>query len=76
MWDRHHIHHSGHITTVAEHIADCVLCQFLSLVYTTATAAMLVLFVSFTQKVRFRLCYILLQREPSIWCTRGPPFVK
>lgn len=72
----HHIHHSGHFTTTAEHIDDCVLCQFLNLVYTTATATLLVLFIRFTQKGWFPQCSTIIQREPSLWCTRGPPSVK
>jgi len=72
----HHIHHSGHITTAAEHFADCVLCQFLSLVYTTATVSFIVLCVNYAQKRRFFFNSIILQRESSLWCTRGPPFIK
>jgi hypothetical protein len=72
----HHIHHSGHFTIAAEHIDDCVLCQFLSLVYTAATASLLVLFINFIQRGWFLLHSPIIQRELSLWYTRGPPSLK
>lgn len=71
----HHVHHSGHFTIAPDHIDDCVLCQFLSLVYTAATATILVLFVNFTQKGRLFLCNCSTQKEPSLLCTRAPPAI-
>ena len=38
----HHVHHSGHLTTSADHVDDCLLCQFLHLVYTVAATTVLV----------------------------------
>ncbi|WP_262288390.1 hypothetical protein [Hallella absiana] len=35
----HHIHHDAHLTTMAHHAGDCVLCHFLSLPF-LATAAL------------------------------------
>ena len=31
----HHVRHSAHFTMAYEHLDDCVLCQFLNLIYTT-----------------------------------------
>jgi hypothetical protein len=71
----HHMHHSGHFTVATDHMDDCVLCQFLTLVYTAASATLLMLFIKFIQKERFILCHALVLREPSLLCTRGPPIM-
>lgn len=71
----HHIHHSGHITTAVEHIDDCVLCQFLSLVYTPAVILLVVIPFSLTirgilSNINFVYCKVVLYKSP-----RAPPFI-
>jgi hypothetical protein len=71
----HHIHHSGHFTTAVEHLTECPLCQFLSLIYTAATTTVLVPLVISKQNRRFFPNGIISQKEPSVLYTRGPPSV-
>jgi len=68
-----HVHHSGHFTTLANHLDDCLLCQFLHLVYTTAATATLMALVVVTQNRRFALKNRSAQTKPSVLYTRGPP---
>ena len=44
----HHVNHPGHFTSAVEHLDDCVLCHFLSLVYTLAAVILAVTFVVLT----------------------------
>lgn len=44
----HHVNHPGHFTSAVEHLDDCVLCHFLSLVYTPAAVILAVTFVVLT----------------------------
>ena len=71
----HHVHHSGHFTTSIDHMDDCLLCQFLHLVYTTAAIIVLVPLVVLAQNRRFFLNCRMTQEEPSVRYTRGPPFM-
>ena len=71
----HHVHHSGHFTTSVDHLDDCLLCQFLHLVYTTAAIIVLVPLVVLAQNRRFLLNCRMTQEEPSVRYTRGPPFM-
>ena len=71
----HHVHHSGHFTTSIDHMDDCLLCQFLHLVYTTAAIIVLVPLVVLAQNRRFFLNSRMIQEEPSVLYTRGPPFM-
>ena len=61
----HHIHHSGHFTAATEHVNDCVLCQFLSLVYTPAATLMVV-----SSNVNCLCCEV-----GQYDSTRAPPFI-
>ena len=71
----HHVHHSGHLTADANHMYDCVLCQFLSLVYTPATSMLVII----------PFCLIILSTPSNadmVCCeagqyksTRAPPFI-
>ena len=70
----HHVQHHGHLTASTASMHDCVLCQFLSLPFIPATILAIVFSVSFTQKGRFYLCPETAQKEPSLLCTRGPPY--
>ena len=68
-----HVHHSGHFTTLANHLDDCLLCQFLHFVYTAAATASLMALVAVTQNRRFALKNRTAQVKPSVLYTRGPP---
>lgn len=69
----HHVHHSDHFTTSANHFGDCLLCQFLQLVYTVAVPTVLVPLVIFKQDRRFFLTNRIVQKKLSVLYTRGPP---
>ena len=71
----HHVHHSGHLTTSADHVDDCLLCQFLHLVYTVAATTVLVPLVILKQNRRFFLNSRMVQKAPSVLSTRGPPYM-
>lgn len=71
----HHVHHSGHFTTSANHLDDCLLCHFLHLVYTTAATTVLVPLVILKQNRRCFLNSRTAQEKPSAFYTRGPPSV-
>lgn len=71
----HHVHHSGHFTIDTSHLDDCVLCQFLSLVYTPAVILLVVIPFSLTirgilSNINFEYCKVVLYKS-----TRGPPFI-
>jgi len=71
----HHVHHSGHLAASVDNLDDCLLCQFLHLVYTAAATTLLVPLVIFAQNRRFFLTNGKILKEPSVLSTRGPPFV-
>ena len=71
----HHVHHSGHFTVAAENLDDCVLCQFLSLVYTPAATLLVAIPICLTVKAvtsntNFLCCEVGLYDT-----TRAPPFI-
>ena len=71
----HHIHHSGHFTTAAEHLDDCVLCNFLSLVYTPAavlqvTVPTCLTILAIVDDIDFTCCDASQYKS-----TRAPPFI-
>lgn len=68
----HHVHHS-HYAASADHLDDCLLCQFLHFVYTVAATTVIVLLVTSKQNRRFFLDSRKAQEEPSVLYTRGPP---
>ena len=69
----HHVHHAGHFSILTNHLDNCLLCQFLHLVYTTAATATLMALVVVTQNRRFALKNRSAQTKPSVLYTRGPP---
>lgn len=69
----HHVHHSGHFSASVNHVDNCLLCQFLHLVYSVAAATVLVPLVIFKQNRRFFLNSSLSLKESTVLCTRGPP---
>jgi hypothetical protein len=71
----HHVHHSGHLAASVDHVDDCLLCQFLHLVYTVAAVTVLVPLIVSTESRRFFLNSRMTQEESSVFYTRGPPFV-
>jgi hypothetical protein len=71
----HHVHHSGHLSTTVDHLDDCLLCQFLSFVYTAAATTLLLPLVIFAQNRRCFLNSKIKSGEPSVLFTRGPPSV-
>jgi len=70
----HHVHHSHYAASV-DHLDDCLLCQFLHLIYTAAVTTVLVPLVILAQHGRFFLNGATMQRQPSVRYTRGPPSV-
>ena len=71
----HHVHHSGHLTADASHMDDCVLCQFLSLVYTPAVSLLVVIpfcltILSTPSNVNMVSCEAGQKNS-----TRAPPFI-
>ena len=70
----HHMHHSHYAASV-DHLDDCLLCQFLHLVYTAAVTTVLVPLVVLAQHRRFFLNGRTTQVQPSVLYTRGPPSV-
>ena len=71
----HHVHHSGHLTIYADHPDDCLLCQFLHLVYTVAATTILVPLVILKQDRRFFQNSKMVQKGQSVLSTRGPPYI-
>lgn len=71
----HHVHHSGHFSASADHLDDCLLCQFLQLLFTVAATTCLVPLIISRQVRRFFLNSGIVQKEPSALYTRGPPYV-
>ena len=71
----HHVHHSGHLTIDSNHMDDCVLCQFLSLVYTPA--ASLLVAIPFSLTIQTIACSVnLIACEADLYkSTRAPPFI-
>jgi len=71
----HHVHHSGHFTVDANHMDDCVLCQFLSLVYTPATILLVVIPFSLTIQVILSNNNFICYKVDLYKSTRAPPFI-
>ncbi len=71
----HHVHHAGHFSILTSHLDNCLLCQFLQLVYTAAATTVLIALVVMTKNRRCTLKYSVTQAEPSVLCTRGPPYM-
>ena len=71
----HHVHHPGHLTATTSDHHDCLLCQFLSLVYTPAALLAVGSPVSPICVVRpFSRCFVCSGTDlhkPS----RAPPFI-
>ena len=70
----HHVHHSHYAASV-DHLDDCLLCQFLHLVYTAAVTTVLVPLVISKENRRCFLSSRIAQEKPSAFFTRGPPSV-
>jgi len=71
----HHVHHSGHFTVDASHMNDCVLCQFLSLVYTPAAILLVIIpFYLITQVIPSNI-KIVCRKADLYKSTRAPPFI-
>ena len=70
----HHVHHSHYAASV-DHLDDCLLCQFLHIVYTAAVTTVLVPLLILAQHRRFFLNGRTTQGQPSVLYTRGPPSV-
>ena len=71
----HHVHHSGHFTAATEHVNDCVLCQFLSLVYTPAATLLVAIPVCLTIWVTSNNVNFLCCEVGQYDSTRAPPFI-
>ena len=71
----HHVHHSGHFTADASHMDDCVLCQFISLVYTAATILLVVISFNLTNQVIPSNVNLVCRATNLYKPTRAPPFI-
>ena len=71
----HHVHHSGHFTTAYEHLDDCVLCQFLSLVYCAAATILAAIPACLTIRITPSNVIILCCKAGQHDSTRAPPFI-
>ena len=71
----HHVHHSGHLTADSNNMDDCVLCQFLSLIYTPA--AILLVVIPFSLIIQAIVCSVNLVpcKTDLHRSTRSPPFI-
>ena len=72
----HHVHHSGHWAVSADHLDNCLICQFLHFIYTPAATIVLVLLVILARNRRYFLESRMTHRGPSVLYTRGPPYVQ
>jgi hypothetical protein len=70
----HHIHHAGHLTTAAANIHNCVLCQFISLPFISATTVSVLLITSLLAVVKFYDKQSLICCTIDSKSTRAPPF--
>ena len=70
-----HVNHPGHFTSAVEHLDDCVLCQFLSLVYTPAAVIQAVIFVALTTMASVGCIQMVAGEAGHIKSTRAPPFM-
>jgi hypothetical protein len=71
----HHVNHPGHFTSAIEHLDDCVLCQFLSLVYTPAAVVQAVTFVALTTMVSIAGTQMVASEVGHRKSPRAPPFM-
>ena len=71
----HHVHHSGHLTVATEHLDDCVLCQFLSLVYTPAATLLVATPISQTVLPVTDNVDMVCGEAGHYDSTRAPPFI-
>ena len=71
----HHVNHPGHFTSAVEHLDDCVLCQFLSLVYTPAAVIQAVTFVALTTMVSLSSISAVCSKVYHSQSPRAPPFM-
>ena len=70
----HNVHHTGHISIGSDSFHDCVLCHFLSLVYTPTTAIVVGALLFFCRKAQFFPAYSFLSRNSYSKSSRAPPF--
>ena len=71
----HHVHHSGHLTAATEQLDDCVLCQFLSLVYTPAATLLVAIPTSPTVHTVTDNVNMICCEAGQYDSTRAPPFI-
>jgi hypothetical protein len=71
----HHMHHSGHFTVDANHLDDCILCQFLSLVYTPAAVLQVAIPFNTTIQVIPSDINFVCHEVDLYKTTRAPPFI-
>lgn len=71
----HHVHHSGHLTVATEHLDDCVLCQFLSLLYTPAATLLVTIPISQAVQPVTGNANIICCEAGHYDSTRAPPFI-
>ena len=64
----------GHLTQLTTELHECVLCQFLSLTYTSAAVLLSVAFICLITVVRFRYAQFVCNEIGNSKCSRAPPF--
>lgn len=69
----HHVHHSGHFNVYADHMVDCVLCQFAALPFVTATAVSVAIAVGFHLVAYAYILKVASLGVCDVKSTRAPP---
>lgn len=71
----HHVHHDGHFGAYADHIHDCVLCQFATLPFLAATTVLLAASVACSRAENVYLCENVRIGVYNVKQTRAPPAI-
>lgn len=71
----HNVHHSGHFTTAAVGIHDCVLCQFFSLPFIPAAVIVIAVPLCLTITARRQDTYAVCHVAGSQQSPRAPPYI-
>lgn len=71
----HHVRHSGHFTMAYEHLDNCVLCQFLNLIYTTTATLTVAIPACLTIRVAASNIDMVICEVRQNDSTRAPPSI-
>ena len=70
----HHVHHPGHLQALTISLDDCVLCQFLSLLYVPAKIVKVCSFSVWSAAVAFPDTHHVPMSHIRVCIPRAPPF--